>query len=460
MSGARNNLTDGAIGPTLLRMTAPMLVATASIVVFNLTDTYFIGLLGGAELAAISYTFPVVMLLGGIIMGLGMGAGSAVARRVGANDHRRTVSLSVSVLILGFALAALVLPLGLFTFEYVFSAMGADNGTLPLIYEYMSVWYAGTLFFIAPMLGNAVIRATGDTKSSMITMVLAAAANIVLDPILIFGAGPIPALGIAGAAWATIIARAATLAVTIHLLRQRIGFDGLKDCRFGEIVSSWKEILAVGGPAVGVNALLPIGLGAITAMVSLSGQEAVAGFGVGSRVEAFAFMPVMSLSAALMPLVGQNRGAQRYERIEKAVFFAQNTALIWGCAVYLAALAAAPGLASVFAGEEVIRRSAVWYMRFGMLSLPLIGVFHLSVISFNALGRPGPAAVLNLSRIFVLALPLAYAGHLLFGLAGVYFGMAAGTVIGGMAARRWIFSAIDKMATSAVPAVASGATRS
>ncbi len=425
-----------------------MLVATASIVIFNLTDTYFIGMLGGKQLAAISYTFPVVMFLGGIVMGLGMGAGSAVARRVGARDNQGTSGLATSVAILGFLLAMVVAPLGVVTFDTVFGTMGADEEILPIIYEYMIVWYSGSLFFIAPMLGNAVLRATGDTKSSMITMSFAAGMNIILDPVLIFGIGPIPALGMAGAAWATIISRAATLVVSIYILHVKMGM--IRKLSFGDFAGSISEILKVGGPAVGVNILQPIAIGAVTAMVSGYGQAAVAGFGVGTRVEAFAFMPVMSMSAALMPFVGQNMGARLHVRIRDGISFCHKAALLWGGAAYTIIAVLAPYIAMAFSDSEPICDSAALYMRLGFIAIPMAGVFHLSVISFNALGRPGPAAVLNLSRMFILLLPLAYIGHLVFGLDGLFFGMAMGTVLGGALSWGWIRAVVARLLDTAI----------
>ena len=204
---AKATLTEGPVRPHLISLTVPMVWGILAMMAFNIIDTWFVAQLGEKELAAMSFTFPVVMSL--ISIGIGMMAGTAsiIARVMGKGDLSRVRRLTTDAALLGIIISILFSIAGLMTLDWVFLAMGAEPDILPLIREYMVTWYYGFIFFLVPMVGLGAVRATGDSKLQSQIMVAAAVVNVILDPLLIFGLWGFPELGIQGAALATVIAR-------------------------------------------------------------------------------------------------------------------------------------------------------------------------------------------------------------------------------------------------------------
>src|SRR5690606_16703368 len=199
------DLLNDPIGPTLTRMTIPTAIGIVAILFFNLADTYFIGLIGPAELAAVSFTFPVCTLLMNISMGLGIGTAIHISSRIGRGDLAEARRTAAHAIMLAVTIAVPSATLGILTLEPLFHLLGADDATIDLIREYMELWYAGFFLLVIPMVGNSVIRATGDTKTPSMIMGIAGLVNGIMDPLLIFGIGPFPELGIQGAVIATLL---------------------------------------------------------------------------------------------------------------------------------------------------------------------------------------------------------------------------------------------------------------
>ena len=166
----RSRLTEAPVGPTLARLTVPMIFGILSMVLYNLADTFFVGRLGKDQLAALSFTFPVVLIIGSLSQGIGMGASAAVSRAVGGRDYHRVRRLSTDSLILGLLIIGFGVGAGLLTVRPLFTLLGARDAVLGYIGEYMRVWYIGMIFVVVPMIGNNLIRATGDTKTPGLIM--------------------------------------------------------------------------------------------------------------------------------------------------------------------------------------------------------------------------------------------------------------------------------------------------
>jgi Na+-driven multidrug efflux pump len=165
-------LTEGPIGKMLFRLTIPMLFGIIGTITFNLIDAYFIGQLGTRELAAISFTFPVIFILGGISFGLGVGASAIISKAIGEKDQQKVARLTTDSLVLALIIVSVFTILGYFTINPVFRLLGADSETLPFIRSYMQIWYPGMIFLVIPIVGNNAIRATGDTKSAALIIIL------------------------------------------------------------------------------------------------------------------------------------------------------------------------------------------------------------------------------------------------------------------------------------------------
>ena len=437
----RAALTEGPVGRTLFRLTVPMLIGIAGMVAFNLTDTIFIGRFGTLELAALSFTFPVVLVFNRLALGIGDGASALISQAIGRGDERAVRRYTTDSLTLALAISAVFITAGYLTIEQLFRAIGADQRILPLVRSYMTVWYLGMIFVNVPMVGNNAIRATGDTKTPALIMLAAVTVNIVLDPLLIFGIGPFPRLGLRGAAIATVIARSTSMMISLYVLCLR---DRMVTCAavpFRDLLRSWGRVLYIGVPSAATKIIVPIGIGVITGIVSSFGAEAVAGFGVSSRIEFFAMASVMALATVLGPFVGQNRGAGRQERMERGVRYSSLFALVWGLGMWILLATAARPIASLFTRDESVIAASMAYLRIVPAAYCLQGVFILSTSTLNVLHRPLHAAALGIGQTFAICIPLAYAGSRIFALNGAFSAIVISYILAGIISY-WILNKI------------------
>jgi len=300
------SLTEGNLRRQIIHLSIPMMFGMLGISIFNIVDTIYVGRLGTGPLAALSFTYPVVLILNSIALGMGIGASSLISRALGRGDHHKVIRYATDSLILSFLFIVVFVILGELTIDPLFQILGAHGKILNMVKIYMRIWYAGLLFVVFPMVGNNAIRALGDTKTPGTIMMIAALVNMAVDPLLIFGIGPFPRWGIAGAAIATVFSRSITFSVAMYVLGKREKLLSLKKTTFKEILDSWKKVLFVGGPAAITRLIIPVAAGVITALLASIGTEAVAGFGSAVKFELFAVLFTMSRATVWTPFAGQN----------------------------------------------------------------------------------------------------------------------------------------------------------
>jgi len=448
MAKAEARLTQGSVGRHLVIMTTPVLFGIFTMMLQAFVDAWFIGQVGDRELAALGFAFPIIMVISSVAIGLGAGTSSVVARAIGAHDHRRARRLTTDSLILSFIITTILSVIGLSTIWPLFRLMGAPDDMIPLIGGYMTILYVGIPFVVVGMVGMASMRATGDTRLPSMLMVLAAVINMILDPILIFGFGPIPAMSLNGAALAALLARASIFAGTIFLMRRRLDMLTFDKPELAELKKSWADILHVGIPAAATNVIIPIATGVVTAMLARYGPEAVAGFGVASRIESLTLVMFYALSATIGPFVGQNIAARKSGRIYQALklcaVFCIGTGLI--IAGMLAAMSSfLPGL---FSDNSDVTESARLFLLIAPISYGAYGVVMVMNASFNGMGKPLPAVVISAARMIVLYVPLAILMQKLLGMAGIFatyaFANFASAVIAYAWAKRSVQEQCDK----------------
>ncbi|GAA5217591.1 hypothetical protein GCM10025776_22820 [Corallincola platygyrae] len=319
--------------------------------------------------------------------------------------------------------------------EPLFALLGAKDIHMPLIMAYMEVWLLGSVFLALPMVGNAVFRANGETKLPSIFMGIGGAINAVLDPLLIFGLGPFPELGIRGAAVASVVSFFIGSLVIIAMLANKYRlihwFPG------SNLPKAFKRILTIAMPAAGANMLTPLAMAVMTAMVAPYGSAAVAAFGVMTRIESIACLVVLSLSMSLPPLISQNHGAGNWHRVREAYMVAVKFVMIWQAAIYLVLLVSAPFIAAAFSQEQEVKETIVLLLFILPLGYGLQGITILSNSSFNAVHQPHSALILSIARFFVFYIPFAYLGSVWFGFEGLFYGGLLGVIITGSVAFVW-----------------------
>ena len=430
-------LIDKPVGKTILSMTLPLLGGIYAMITFTLADTYFVSRLGTTALAAISFTFPITMVLIYFVMGVGIGTASVVSRMIGQGDHKQAVRFSTDGLLLGTFFVILVTVIGLMTINPLFSFLGAKGEVLNLINDYMSVWYIAIAFFIISMISNSIIRATGDAKFPGIIMMISALINLILDPIMIFGYFGFPAMGIKGAALATLIAF--VISVIALLIKQCFHYKliSFELPSLQTLWNSWQKILYIGLPSGLTNAIINIAIAFIMRLLASFGDEAVAGFGIAIRIEELALAVFHALGGAIAPFTGQNWGAKKFSRVHQGLNLSIKFCVFAGLSLAVILAIFGGQWARIFDSDKSVILVAYLYMLIVPVSYSARGIIMIITSSLNALGKPIPATFISIVRTFILYIPLAYMGKVLFGMGGVFAAALLANILTGLGAFYW-----------------------
>ena len=448
MASRNTRLTEGPVGGHLINMTLPMLIGITTLMGQSFIDAYFLGIVGDRALAAFSFGFPILMIVTSVAIGLGAGTSSVVARALGADDHERAKRLSTDSLILSFLIASVCMIAGVLTIEPLFRGLGAPEDLLPTISGFMTIVYFAIPFIVLGMVSTATMRATGDTRLPSKLMIGGAILNVLLDPIFIFGIGPIPALGLNGAAIAGFLARGLFFFAAFFYLAYRLDLVTIGKPDLAVMRQSWRDILHVGLPAAGTNVIVPLGLTLVTMMIADFGPNAVAGFGVASRIESLVLVLYYAISAIIGPFVGQNLAAGKEARIQAALRLCAAFCIMSGLGIaILLALGSGflPGLFSDNAAVTDVTRLFLWI---APISYGAYGIVMVVNAAFNGLGNPMPGVVISVTRILVLYVPLAFLGKSLFGIAGIFAAYAVANVASGVLGYVWARNNAHRLAVA------------
>lgn len=431
---------QNALLTTLWKQTWPMALGIFALLGFQLVDSAFIARLGSDALAAQSFTFPLSFLIIGVQVGIGIAMAAMISRTLGAGASERARPLSLLLLAVGALLTAVLVVLlgGLQT--PIFMLLGADKALLPMIASYwwpqlLAAWAGALLYF-----NYSLFRAHGDTWLPGKMMVLTSLVNLGLDPLLIFGVGPWPGLGLAGAPLATLVAFSIGIAVTSarlarHQWLSRVGL--LQEARVSAV-----PFFGIACPAVLGQLLPPLAAMLALSMVSGLGEVYVAAWGLASRLETVSLMVILAMTMSLPPWLGRCYGAADWEQIRRLLGLAIKVALMWQLLLASVMLISAPWVAHWLAGDPEVAAAFVPLLRWLQPSYAALGVCMLTVSAGNALGWPARAMVLSALRLFVCYLPCIWVGMQLAGWPGVAVGAALGNLLAGLVAWRMLVRAL------------------
>lgn len=424
------DLTVGSVKTHLLKLSIPTMGGMFGFTIFNLTDTYFVSKLGTESLAAMGFTFPVVMIIGAISSGMSLGAGSVLARAVGNKDHHLMNRIATDGILLSILAVILITVLGLLTMDPVFKFLGASVKTLPLIKDYMLIWYLGIVFVVMPPVSDSAMRALGDMVRPLIVMLTCALLNVVLDPIFIFGWFGIPAMGIRGAAVATVISRAVGMVITLSFVHFHYKLIDFKYESLSELIDSWKRILHIGVPSAFVR-LFPQILRSMLIYLSaaMGGDVAVAAIAAGTRIESFSTIVSMSVGTALIPLVGQNWGAGKYDRVNDIRKLIVKTAIIYSTAIFLLFFPFAKVVGNLFTDNATVLELTKWYLWIMLFGAMGLNMYNWLSQALNAAGKPYIVTTINVFGTVVILIPLSYFGSKIGGFKGMLFGLCIGQLL-------------------------------
>ncbi|GMN03843.1 MATE family efflux transporter [Erythrobacter sp. MTPC3] len=423
-------LVRGSIPGHLVSQTLPAIIGVAAIMSIGLVDAYFIGKLGSDALAAISFIFPISVALTSLGVGVMVGINSVVSRALGEGDDDKAARRANFGIVFA-VLCGLVMGLTLFLLlDPLFRLMNAPENLLPLIRTYMQPFALGFPLILAIMGFNGVLRGQGEARKTSYVSLTYAAANWILDPLLITGAFGFEGFGIIGAAYATIIGWACGAVMAMVLVKSTpIPLD-LTLLKRSTLVDPAKAIIKVAGPAAFSNAINPIGLSILTAFIASAGQDAVAGFGAAGRLQSFATVPLLALSGAIGSIVGQNWGAREYDRARQAALYAAGFCIAWGFATAIVLFAAGEWFAQLFTEDAAVIDEFALYLSIAAWGYAGFGLLIVANGILNAIDQAKYALMQSIGRVFLVMLPAAWLLQESWGSAAIYTAELAANVFG------------------------------
>ncbi|MBB1475543.1 MATE family efflux transporter [Shewanella sp. SG41-3] len=429
----RHGLLTAPIGRVLLNMTLPNLIGIMTILGGSLVDIFFISQLGTESLAAVSFTFPITLVISSIGIGIGAGVSTNLGRLIGSGHAPESRVFLYDALCMTFVIIWGLSILGCIFIEPVFSLLGANNASLPLINDYMWYWYLGAPALVLLMVGNQALRATGDTHSPAKIMMLAAIVNLLLDPLLIFGIGPFPRLEIQGAAIATTLSWVVAMSLSGYLIIVKRKLVQFADFDVGRLILHWKVLSHIARPAALMNVINPIANGIIMAMLARIDHAGVAAFGAGIRLESVLLIVVMALSSSLMPFIAQNLGAGQHDRAKKALLMSLRFAFVFQTLLFIPLFFYAESIAGLFTHDPLVIEWLSFYIMILPVSYGPLAIVIMVATSLNAYHRPLSSLVINLCRLMLLMLPLAALGSYIGGVKGILLALPIANTLMGIA---------------------------
>ena len=425
--------TEGSVGRHLLRLGSFITMGSLSMNFARLVEAVYLGWIGTEALAALGFAFPVTITLFAFAGGIGTGASSVIARSVGSGDGERAAVLVTHAQLLVLVVGSVIGLLGFWYAEIVITALGATGEVREMAVDYLTVYMLGFPLFMLSMVGSTLLRATGRAASPGIVMTTGSVLQMAFGPVLIFGWFGLPALGIAGAAWAYVLSRVFSVSIYLALLiRARMIRRSMKG-----FWQSFAAIVHVGGPATASGLIQPVSMLIITRLLAAHGHEVVAGYNVAMRVETMVHMVLWGVSSSVGPFVGQNWGAGQFQRARQALSLSNRFCLAWGLVTFVVLFLGGDYFVRLIDDNETVGAVARMFFLIVPLSIGFMGVMQVASTCFNALGRPAPPLIIALLRTFVMYVPIAILANWVWGYPGIFAATALTNVVMGTIAWDW-----------------------
>ncbi|MDO8594380.1 MAG: MATE family efflux transporter [bacterium] len=390
--------------PKLIRMIAlPASTGFFFNTMYNVVDTYFGGLQSTEGLAALSLSFPVFFLIIAVGSGVGTGITALMAHAIGERNHKKAVLYGVQGLSFGVFTSVILTIVGLAVAPFLFRLLGASDAYLGLALSFMNVIFYGTAGFIFVNLLNAILSSQGDTKSFRNFLITGFFLNFVFNYWFMFGGFGIPALGLAGVALGTVVAQVIGVAYLWYKVRRTHLFSGgvpLRD--FIPDIPIYKEIAKQGFPASLSMMTIALGIFIITYFISAFGHEAVAAYGIATRIEQITLLPLLGLNIAVLTLVGQNSGAKLYGRVRETYRLALRYGTVISLVATIFLLIAASPLMKLFTKDAAIIATGVSYLRVAAFIAGGYMILFMTDATLRGLKRPMFFLWLGITRQIIL----------------------------------------------------------
>ncbi len=408
IAGKEIDLTQAGIKKAIFLLAVPMILEMSMESIFALVDIFYVSQVSTNAVATIGLTESVITLVYALAVGLSMAATAIVARRIGEKDPEGAKRVTVQVIFLGILVSSVVSVIGILFPKEILGLMGGEKSLIDEGYRYTQILIGGNFTIVLLFFINAIYRGAGNASMAMWTLILSNGINIVLDPIFIFGWGPIPEYGVAGAAIATTIGRGTAVLFQLYILfygntRVRLA---LKDfvVNIGVMINLIRVSLGgIGQFIIGTSSWI-----FLMRIISEFGSEVLAGYTIAIRVIMFTMMPAWGLSNAAATLVGQNLGANQPERAETSVWKTAKYNAFFMVAVSVIYLLFAKTIIGWFSVEPEV-------LKYGALSLQIVTIAYFLfaygmtvTMAFNGAGDTRTPTIINFFCFWIFQLPFAY----------------------------------------------------
>ena len=444
MVQAQAKFLEGSLLRHITVMSLTASVGLMAIFVVDLVDMIFISMLGKAELAAaVGYAGAILFFTSSFGIGMAIAAGALVARALGEGDEHLARQRATNTLVFGVIFSSIFAMIVWLNLPYLAALMGASGETLDLSVLYLSIIIPSLPLLVTGMVGSAILRAHGDAGRAMMATVIGGVVNAILDPILIFGLG----LDLTGAALASVAARIAIgLAALYPVIRY---YGGLHIPKPAALMRDFSPVLTIAFPAILTQLATPIGQAYVTRSMAVYGEDAVSGMAIIARIAPVAFGVIFALSGAIGPIIGQNYGAQKQDRVMGAfrdgILFTATIVILMSALLFFLR----GPIAALFQAQGLSRQ--LIFLFCGPLALAFFfnGLIFVSNSAFNNLGHPFYSTWINWGRHTLGTIPFVLLGGYFLGAPGILIGQAAGGLIFGAVAT-WLALRVIKRAAVTV----------
>lgn len=403
-----NRLGVEPILPLLIKLSIPSILSMTIQALYNVVDSIYLGRFSTDALSSLSLAFPLQMILISIAVGTGVGASSLISRRLGQGENRKATSAAEHVLILALVYGVIIAFVGLFFSRNLISIFTDNQTLIENGTEYIRIIFLGSVFLFVPSLSNNILRGEGNTFVPMISMLIGSIINIILDPFLIFGIGPFPMLGIAGAAYATVFSRFISGIYIVYKVFTNDQDIKINFKKFKFNFSIIKDIYSVGLPAMIMQLLGSVMVGGLNIIVGSHSDYAVAVVGIYFKLQSFVFMPVFGLNQGYMPIVGYNYGHNNPKRMKQTMKYGLTTGFVITTIGFIL-FQTMPGVfIRLFSNDPELISIGITALKTISLAFPVIGLSIVASTTFQAVGKGVISMVISFARQIIVLLPVAY----------------------------------------------------
>jgi len=402
IKGRRELILKGNLKKAIILIALPVMMSNFIQTLYNLIDTYWVSKLGGTDLAAMSLVWPLSFLMIAIGIGFSVAGASLISQYVGAKNYEKAKQVIGNLLIISAVISVVLGAVGYFAAPSILKLYNISNEVYIRALGYIQIIFMGlpTMFFM--FVFNSIKQGEGDTLSPMKFGAVSVGMNIILDPIFIF----VFDMGIQGAAWATVISRGVIACIAIASLFLCKGPLRLERCDLKKDRAVIFKIVKVGLPSSLGQSMSALGFMVLNGFIISFGDNIMAAFTVGNRINSLVLMPAMGIGSSLAAIVGQNLGADNVKRAKKAIWESVKICTIFMVIGGMIVFIFSNDVVKIFADNPDIIEPGTYYLKLICMSLPLVGYFQILIGTFQGSGHTLSAMVIMMGRLWLFRLPM------------------------------------------------------